>query len=145
MKVTYKLDGADELRSQLKKMGRDADRALEAAATIGAQVLQAAANHDAPGPHIEVETVESSRKRAVVHIGPDKDHWYYKFFETGVQAHPISGSQWLRWFEGSEPVFARSVQHKGMAAKPFMRPAFDTKKDRARDRAGAALRRRLGL
>ena len=62
-----------------------------------------------------------------------------------MQAHPISGSQWLRWFEGSEPVFARSVQHKGMAAKPFMRPAFDTKKDRARDRAGAALRRRLGI
>lgn len=148
MKVTVKLEGADELAARLRKLGADArGDSLRAAALDGARVLRDAANAGAPGPHIEVDAVEVSANRAVVEIGPDEEHWHYKFFETGTQPHSIRPAtrKKLKFEVSGEEVFALGVRHPGMAAQPFLRPALDEKKDRATDAAGKTLRRKLGI
>ena len=46
-----------------------------------------------------------------------------------------------RAFEGSEGlVVTRGVGHPGMAARPFLRPAFDSRKKDARDQVGEVIK-----
>ncbi|MBK8211567.1 MAG: hypothetical protein IPK78_18080 [Rhodospirillales bacterium] len=49
------------------------------------------ANAKAPGPHIEAEVVSATENRVTVAVGPDKEHWYYRFHERGAAAHEITG------------------------------------------------------
>lgn len=74
------------------------DTALQA----GGDVLKDDANANAPGPHIISEvvsgrTLKKKRKSAgvkgnarVVAVGPDQEHWYYKFAEYGAIPHDVS-------------------------------------------------------
>lgn len=104
-------------------------------------VIQEAANPKAPEPHIIVEEMEKSGRQVTVGIGPDDAHWYYRYLETGASAHEIRGNPLLR-FEGREGlVITGAVNHPGMAAKPFLRPAFDEKKNAAKDEVGAELKK----
>ena len=113
---------------------------LEAAALVGATLFEEAAQPLAPGPHIDKDVAERSKERVSVDVGPDDDHWYYRFFETGAGAHEITGSPLV--FEGREDlVVTGRVDHPGMAAQPFLRPAFDGEKDRATDAVGDELRK----
>lgn len=86
-------------------------------------------------------------------IGPDKAHWYYRFAEYGVKDHGVEKRKRTRKeinlrlksprserrairraFSGKRPamvfeingklIFTRKV--RGRAAKPFLRPAFDS-------------------
>lgn len=150
MELRVKLDGDLELRATLRRLGSEAKEAMASAALVGAEVIRDEANRRAPGPHIHAEVVRTTRHGAEAHIGPDKEHWYYRFFETGAQPHPIrprkkQGRKKLRFEVGGEEVFAVAVQHPGMAARPFLRPAFDENSKRAADAAGRALRKKLGI
>jgi HK97 gp10 family phage protein len=79
---------------------------------------------------------------AEVDIGFDEEKWFLRFFEFGASDHEIKGAPLA--FEGeSGLVITGSVQHPGMPAKPFMRPAADNKKDEARDAAGDVFRKEI--
>lgn len=124
-KIEIKLEGGEALMAAL----RDADVALRAAVReavmAGAQVVVGAADGNAPGPHIIAKITKSSAAGAVASIGPDADHWHYRFFETGVAAHEITGDP-LLWFAGRDGlVRTAGVRHPGMPARPFLRPAHD--------------------
>mgnify|MGYP001770161594 CR=1 FL=1 len=141
--IEMRLDGGEELLAAI----RDADIALRAvlraAVLEGAQVVADNANSQAPGPHIIAKVTESSSSGAEASIGPDADHWYYRFFETGAVVHEIEGNP-LLWFEGRNGlVRAASAQHPGMPAQPFLRPAHDTTIDEQRDAVGNRLRAAL--
>jgi len=145
---TVKFEHADELKKALARLSKNAAGAvLRDAALDGAKVLQQAANADAPGPHIETDVVSVSKKQVVIAVGPDKEHWYYQFLETGSPPHTIMPSEKsaLRWPDGDEAVFTSVVKHPGMAARPFLRPAIDEHWGAAVNAAGASLRRRLGI
>lgn len=130
-----------ELRGKLKRMGVDVrkvhDRAIEAAA----EVIQAAATSKAPGPEIGREQV----KAAEWHVGPDRNAWYYRFFETGTRAHFVKPyrRRALRFFEGGQEYFSRGHEVSGIAARPFLRPAIDEHSDEASDAAGNVIKQVL--
>lgn len=138
--VSVTVEGGEGLLRKLRQIGADVESELEAAALVGAAVIQNAANPLAPGPHVETEVAEKSPERVVVEIGPDEAHWYYRFFETGAGPHGITGEPLV--FEGrTGTVVVPGVSHPGMAARPFLRPAFDGSSDRAADKVGEALKR----
>jgi HK97 gp10 family phage protein len=138
VKVT--IEGGEELLRKLQKMGVDVREALREAALEGAEAIRGPANQSAPGPHIIAEVVGSDQKGVTVAIGPDEEHWYYRFFESGAQAHEITGTPLV--FQGEEgTVVTGRVGHPGMAARPFLRPAFDRHKDDAEAGVGEKLRK----
>lgn len=137
--VTVVVEGGEELLRALRRAGVNVDSALEAAAMLGAAVMEDAMVPLAPGPGIATEVTEKGPGYVAVDVGPDEDHWYYRFFETGTGPHAITGSPWLAW----DDVVTRRVSHPGMAARPFMRPAFDGSSGAAAETVGEELRRVL--
>lgn len=137
MALTVRVTGDQEVMRRLARMGVAASDVLETATVAAATVLQSAAAGMAPGPHIGQETTEKSRTRVTVKVGPTKEKWYYRFFETGTKPHTIRGRPFL--VLGPDKV-VRSVNHPGMAARPFLRPALDSEQERAMDASGAVLR-----
>ena len=95
----------------------------------------------APGPHIETKTGKLGPGKAEVKIGPDRAHWYYGLFETGVSAHEIDGNikKALKFTSGEE-VIVKRVQHPGMGAAPFLRPALDENQERITAAMGKTFR-----
>ena len=144
-KIRMTIEGDKELVKKLKELGDGAEQVLETAAEAGAEVIADQANNHAPGPHIEVDITEKSRTSATVEIGPDEDHWYYRFFETGVQPHEITpksaGGLAFAGIEGE--IVLQLVQHPGMPANPFLRPAMDEKKQAAVDATGAEFKQEI--
>ncbi len=133
----------EELEQALRKLADDLEaEALKAAALAGAEVIRAAAEARAPGP-IEMEVVEADRAHALVEIGPDKEHWFYRFHETGAQPHEVEPSHTGGLaFPGEEgEIVRRLIEHPGLPARPFLRPAFDEQQEQATAATGAALRK----
>jgi hypothetical protein len=139
MKVEIEIEGGEELLKALERSYVNADKALDEATLAGGEVVRREANRLAPSPDVEVE-VEREGERAVAKIGPHKDKWYLRFFELGATSHEITGLPLA--FEGRAGlVITGRVDHPGMAARPFLRPAIDSKQDAARDAVGVVLKR----
>ena len=136
--VSVTLDGGDELIARLRAMGANVRRELRAAGIEAAQEVEDRANALAPGPHIIHEVLSARQNEVTVAVGPDKEHWYYRFAETGAKPHSIGGGL---AFEGDQGlVVTESVQHPGRADKPFLRPALDEGAADATEAMGARLR-----
>lgn len=140
--VKVQLVGDKELKQKLQRMGQAVVRINRAAAEAGAKVILSAAAPKAPGPHLEMEVVRSDENQAEVNIGPDKEHWYYQFIETGAQPHEISPkNRKALAFPGADgEMVTKIVHHPGFAARPFLRPAMQNNQDQARDAAGERFR-----
>jgi HK97 gp10 family phage protein len=142
--LQVKVEGDIELIKELKRLGVDVDRVLETALEAGAEVVQRAANPKAPAPHIEIGDVEKRGDRTQVKVGPDDEHWYYRYFETGASAHQIaavSGATLrLAAADGDGYGFPTAVPHPGMGAKPFLRPALDENEAKASNAMGDELK-----
>lgn len=139
MRVSAKIEGAEELIAALQKMGVDVGQMLEVAATAGAQVIAEGANGFAPAPEISTETAKRTASRVEVNIGPPDDKWYWKFIETGAGQHEISGPLAIPW--DGEMHLVGGASHPGMIAQPFLRPAFDTRQTLAVNAVGEKLRK----
>lgn len=109
--------------------------------------------------YIGVSTPKVKGDTAIVSIGPVKKHWELIFREFGTKAHSVIAGQVIRrgknitglyskkkkarW-EGSGKkvladvgrgiVFGPGVEIPAQTARPFLRPAVDTKKDAALER-----------
>lgn len=130
------VQGDEELLANFDALIEVMESAIVQAGLAGADVVVQAANAKAPGPHNVVQIDKVSPEHVELRIGPDKDHWFYRFFERGTQPHEIGlkNRQALRF--GAEPIFARSGEHPGMAAQPFLRPAIDEKRQAVLDAMG---------
>jgi len=129
--ATSKLIGEKELNEKLQKLGVKARASLLSATKAGGDVIQEEANRNAPGPHIVMGHEKAQDSQAEVDIGPDEEHWFYRFFEFGAGAHEIKAKTAAALaFQGrSGLVITQAVQHPGMAAVPFLRNAMDSKRD----------------
>ena len=117
------LEGAAELDRALSKL---ADRAqgelLEEAAQAGAEVIREEAARLAPRDTglLAQEVADQPKRlqigRAQIDVGPSKKAWYGRLLEHGTSK---------------------------MAAQPFLRPAFEAKKDEAVEAMKRVLRRLL--
>jgi HK97 gp10 family phage protein len=117
-----------QLRAKLLTMQAEVTVAMKEASLAGANVLREEAALIAPrsdsptgighmADHINVKTMPGTSPLHVrVRIGPDPDHFYGRFLETGTSK---------------------------MAAQPFLRPALDTKSKEALDKFGEVVKRRL--
>lgn len=176
---------ADFNRKMQKLAQATREDVVRAGLAAGGAVVQSAAEQKAPGPYIGVEVVKGSElmkgwrsgsaqgikpNALYVAIGPDKDHWYYRFHEYGVKAHGVKSRKRTRkeitarsiqgrtayrglkrQFAGRRPamvfsidgklIFARKV--KGYAAKPFLRPAADSQGPAAMQAIGQVLKREI--
>jgi HK97 gp10 family phage protein len=139
--VRVRIEGLEELRAQLRKLGREARAVLVQAAYAGAEEIRQEAEAKAPGPYIEKEKNPKGKNTEIL-IGPDREHWYYLFAEMGTDPHEIKprkkGGKKALAFEG---LVRRSVNHPGSTARPFLRPAVDSAKGRATDAVGKVIKR----
>lgn len=133
--ITTSLKGDQELKDKLDQLGKRGRAALLPAARAGAAVIEMEAEILAPGPHIVTGNEKTEGGVAEIEIGPDEEHWEYRFVEYGATEHEIKGNPLV--FEGKKGlIITRKVNHPGLAAKPFMRPAAVRKQDAAKDAAG---------
>lgn len=138
--IRVELQGDKELIAKLNAMGISTRAILEAAVSAGAAIVRDIAREQAPGPEIEMEVTKSSDESATALVGPDKDHWYYRFHEFGAGAHPEAGKPFMVFEGESGTVRTKEVNHPGMAAKPFLRPAIDGHEDKAAEAMGEKFR-----
>jgi HK97 gp10 family phage protein len=144
IEVRAELKGTREAIMRLRKIGADVGKVKKRAAEAGGEVIRGEADRMAPGPHIVMQT-KAKGDRVRVDIGPDDEHWYYKFFETGVGRHDIGpkNSSVLRFIDEGELVFTRLVDHPGMPAQPFLRPALDENVSRVVEAVAREIRKAL--
>jgi HK97 gp10 family phage protein len=139
------LIGEAELKAKIQQLGDAVIQANSAAVRAAEVPILTEANANAPGPHILAlqSKKESNENLAVVNIGPDKDHWYYQFAETGATAHEIKAKNGKSLaFEGRNGlVITKSVKHPGRPAAPFLRPAMSHNRDAAQKLAGEIFRK----
>lgn len=133
--ITVKLEGDRALLAKLERLGISVQDVLEAAVGAAAEIVRDDARTRAPAPHIEQETTKRTRRMVEVDVGPDDEHWYYRFIESGAAAHGISGSP-LVFMGDSGMVYTTQVSHPGLTARPFLRPAFDSQSGEATDEMG---------
>ena len=145
-KVTVKLVGDKELEKKIMLLATRVNGAVRKGAEAGAKIIEDAAERDAPGPFIASGNEKVIATGTVeISIGPDKEHWEYQFVETGATRHEIAagkkkGAPYLV-FEGRKGlVVTKKVQHPGMAARPFLRPAMKQQKDAAVAATGKVFR-----
>lgn len=121
----------NKLRAQLKKLDKAVRKEImEKAVLAGAEMVRGEANQRASGPHIEVALDKVTDRNAIAKVGPDNEHWYYRFDELGATAHEITGAPLV--FQGeSGLIVTGSVSHPGRAARPFLRPAMEGKSQEA--------------
>ena len=117
------IEGDKEFYAKLRSMSNQMAAVLGDAAQAGADVVKDQANRLAPGPHIETDLAKKTKAFAEVEIGPDDEHWYYRFFETGAQPHEITpdtkgGLEFPG--RGGEMIVRVLASHQGMAASPFL-------------------------
>lgn len=130
------IEGGDELIRELKRIGADVDAVLFVAIEAAGKVVQEAANPNAPSPHVELSRPKKVRGGVEISVGPDKEHWYHRFFETGAAAHPIKARDKKALLFTDRETYRRVVQHPGMPAQPFLRPALDENENAVRDGFG---------
>lgn len=78
--------------------------------------------------------------------GGKKDVFYAHLVEHGTAPHVIiagGGTKAGKVLAAGARIFGAKVDHPGATAKPFMRPAFDTKSGDALDGVTAYLRKRI--
>jgi HK97 gp10 family phage protein len=126
--ITARVKGMPALQAKLRAMQRECRSAIREASIAGATPLHDEAERIAPrgndarglghlADHIEMQVTKATATQCQIRIGPDADHWYGRFPETGTVK---------------------------MAAQPYLRPAADTKMDEARQEFSAVMKRRLG-
>ncbi len=137
MTIRIEIRNLDEVKRLIAELGPRAKTVLPQAVEEGAKVLQAKMISLAPGPGIGIEM-----NGATAYIGPDKQHFYYAFFETGTSAHRVSPvrKQALNW--GGD-AFSAGHTVGGIAPEPFMRPAVDEGADAVGQRVGEVIAQAL--
>lgn len=140
-----KIEGLEFAVKRMTALGVNVSGRMELAAHAGAAVVREIADANAPRSGVvEKETASVKPASAIVNIGVGKGNWYLQFFETGATEHEITGSDGPLVFQGDEGrVVTWSVDHPGMAAEPFLRPALDGQRANASKAFGEVIKRIL--
>ena len=88
-----------------------------------AEPIVLSANAKAIKPVVETKIIEHTRTKIELLIGVPKEYFYVAIFETGAQAHEIKPRKMQAL--AFENVVVGGVNHPGVEARPFLRPAYD--------------------
>jgi HK97 gp10 family phage protein len=131
--MTVRVENIEITMRELAALADAVQAQVPAAVDAAAEVIREAAAAMAPGPEIGRTPAIPTATGAEARVGPEKDRWYYKFFETGTQAGTRTSRRGMFTFTvGGRFVRVRSINHPGLVARPFLRPAGDTAGERAR-------------
>ena len=141
------IKGGQELFAMLQTLPVKLEKnILRGAMRAGAKVIATEAKNNAPVKSGEllgsIKIGTKSKKGQViasVKVG-NKKVWYSHFIEFGTAAHTITAKKGALSFGG---FVGKSVEHTGIRAKPFMRPALDAKSNQAIQEAGNYIAKRL--
>lgn len=135
------LEGVDEIVAEMRRRGVNVTQGLTAICNAAADVVLESAASKAAGVSsrvsaaMEKETLEASGQHVVVGVGPNRKRgWIAHFLEFGTAAHWIRPRKAKALHIGGR--WVRRAYHPGMAARPFMRPAFDESANDAKTAAG---------
>ena len=127
MGIQYKMTGLKELQVKLEELPvKLAKRVIRPALESGAEIIQQEAGIRAPREsgflttHIAIDLTVHNDLTAEAHIGPDKEAFWGEFSELGTPPHMESSPK------GTKPYL-----HPGEPARPWLRPAFETKSGEA--------------
>jgi HK97 gp10 family phage protein len=149
----------DTTLAKLAKAVRE--EVIKRALQSGGEVIEAAAESKAPGPHIVTVVMtgaelmkgwKSSAAQGIKStgfygvVGPDEDHWYYRFSEYGVKPHGVTkrkrtrSKQYMKKHNMSREQGASMLGKRRMSrnARPTMRIFFGGKEVFARKVQGYA-------
>lgn len=113
---------------------------MRAALRAGARVIANEAKLNVPVQDGDLKRsirTASNAKKGLVEAyarAGDKKAWYYRFVEYGTAPHIIkgrNGGMLTFTARDGKKITKQSVNHTGAVAKPYMRPALDTKGDEA--------------
>lgn len=154
------ITNGNELRDKIRRAGADVIGVLPVAVKMGAENVAKQANQWAPGPHVVVEPSKPwSMNSIAFDIGPDRGHWYYKFFESGVVPVEVNmvtrmvygsakGDRKLRKSATKKAVvvyghpWAKVIRNR-MHARPFLRPALLNDQQKTAEEVGRLFERAL--
>jgi len=143
--VTAKVQGSETLLKELAALGGNVKSTARSAMRAGAKIIQVQAESNAAslgqraGKHTRIQATQRVRGVITMAVAPSKKKWWFRYFETGTTRHEITGAPLV--FEGDAGlVIIGGVNHPGMAAKPWLRPAFDEKQNEAVAKVGDYLR-----
>lgn len=127
-----KVDGLRQLDKALndlplKARGPIIRGALNKAANPMLNAARTLSEVDSPKKKIIKKASNPRRKNnftAEVLIGFTKDAWYLRLIETGTSAHKIRAKK-ASILTDQVMFFGREVDHPGITARPFLRPAYD--------------------
>ena len=148
IQVVSKVEGGEALLKELAALGGNVRSTSRSAVRAGAKVIQVRAESNAQGlgsgsgKHTQIKISQKVKGTIEAMIGPSKRKWFYRYFETGVTAHEITGAPLV--FEGDTGlVIIGGVNHPGMASKPWLRPAFDGEQNAAAQAVGDYLKQAI--
>lgn len=138
VKMTAEIEGADQLVKDLLSVGLNVKKSVVGAVRKGGRVIrnQAEANANAisqkPGKKVALRV----RKRTDFVVGsiyPAKGHAELRLAEYGTPAGWRLATKRgpFKFYAGNRLIVTRAIQHPGTAARPWLRPAFDTKSSEA--------------
>lgn len=154
--ISMRIEGGEELVEALRQLEVDVVNVRDEAVQEGGEIIRAEAESRAPG-EIFMNLVTDAVKlitsvvmsvagnQSTVEIGPDREHWYFMYFETGAQPHEVEPrNDTILWFGGREgSQFAPKVDHPGIPADPFLRPAVDSHGKQAIEKIGEVFKKAL--
>jgi len=155
--IWISIKGAEQIRRALSEAGAAAASILEEATVEAAELIRDEAERLAPraagrlAANIETKVTKKETNEVEVAVGPDvgkpsrkaRRSFYGMFVEFGTQAHILKPRRAKALRIGDE--FRAAAQHPGHRPRPFMRPAFDSKCNKAQDKIAEVLKRKLGL
>lgn len=144
--VYAELEGTDELLQAIDLICGEAEKVLEEALWEGAEIIRRAADANEPNADIQKDFVDdyglrgvlTTGSRKTIGIGPSKDKWAYTYLETGTTTHEISpkNKEALVLYPLAMKITKETLTIPGLAAKPFLRPAFDANTQAATKKFG---------
>lgn len=144
--MTVQIQGLDHVLAELERRGRNVSAELEDALVDGAEVIADAARGNARGAAesiargMYVDARPAAARKALVVVGSRSPLGH--LYEFGVGPHETRPKR-KRALRLADDWFASRVQHPGMAAHPWLRPAFDSQQRNAQERIRQKLARAL--
>jgi HK97 gp10 family phage protein len=144
VKISGKLEGADDLIAELNAVGLSVKGTTRKGVRAGMKAMQVNAERRASslstrrGKATKIAISSKSRGSVTGKLGPSKKKFYLRFLETGARPHIIPQT-----YVRLGRTVRRRLRHPGMAARPWLRPAFDESTTAARQAFGAAMRQAI--
>lgn len=149
--LNYSIEGGKQVEEALKALGSKVAKSISnKALRQGANILKEEMKAQVPvrsgalkkSIKVKKNSFDRDTKAQTYTIGPTgKVAFIARFIEYGTSTHKIKvGKMRVLANSKSGQIFGKEINHPGLKPKPFIRPAFDSKKGTAVDKVTEVIR-----